>query len=74
MVKNPPAVQETWDGKMPWRKEWLPTLVSLPGESPGWRSLEGYSPWGLKESDTTEQLTHIHTASNIIYKSERINQ
>ena len=22
----------------------------------GWRSLAGYSPWGFKESDTTEQL------------------
>ena len=68
MVKNPPAMQETWVRKMPWRKEWLPTPVSLPGESPGLRSLEGYSPWGLKESDTTERLTHTHTASNIIYK------
>ena len=28
----------------------------LPGESHGWRSLVGYSPWGRKESDTTEQL------------------
>ena len=72
--KNPPAVQETWVRKMPWRKEWLPTPVSVPAESPGQRSLEGHSPWGLKESYTTEQLTHIHTASNIIYKSECINQ
>ena len=30
----------------------------------GHRSLMGYSPWGCKESDTTEQLTHI------LYKSE----
>ena len=30
----------------------------LPGESPGQRSLAGYSPWGHRESDTTEQLTH----------------
>ena len=27
----------------------------------GQRSLAGYSPWGLKESDMTEQLTHTHT-------------
>ena len=33
-----------------------PTLVFLPGESPGQRSLEGYSPWGHKEWDTSEQL------------------
>ena len=29
------------------------------GKSHGWRSLAGYSPWGDKESDTTEQL-HFH--------------
>ena len=37
--------------------EWLPTPVFLPGESHGQRSLVGYSPWGPKESDTTERLT-----------------
>ena len=30
----------------------------LPGESHGWRSLVGYSPWGHKESDTTERRNH----------------
>ena len=34
------------------------TPVFLPGESRGHRSLEGYSPWGRKELDTTEQLKH----------------
>ena len=43
---------------------WQPTPVLLPGESHGWRSLVGYSPWGLKESDTTEQL-HFHFHSTI---------
>ena len=33
----------------------------MPGESHGQRSLAGYSPWGHKESDTTEQLTHTNT-------------
>ena len=28
----------------------------LPGKSHGQRSLVGYSPWGRKESDTTERL------------------
>ena len=46
-----------WVGKIPWRREKLPTPVFLPGESHGQRSLAGYSPWGLKESDTTEPLT-----------------
>ena len=35
-------------GKIPWRREWLPTLVFLPGKSHGQRSLAGYSPWGRK--------------------------
>ena len=45
----------------PWVGRWQPTPVFLPGESCGQRSLEGYSPWGLKGSDTTEQLTHLHS-------------
>ena len=46
-----------WVGKIPWRREWLPTLVFLPEELHGQRSLTGYSPCGHKELDTTEQLT-----------------
>ena len=43
--------------KLPWRREWLLTLVFLPGEFHGQRSQASYSPWGQKESDTSEQLT-----------------
>ena len=35
---------------------WQPTPVLLPEKCHGQRSLVGYSPWGCKESDTTEQL------------------
>ena len=42
-----------------WRRKWQPTPVFLPGESHGQRSLEGCSPWGLKESNTTERLTRM---------------
>ena len=42
-----------------WRRKWKPTPVFLPGISHGWRSLVGYSPWGRKESDVTEQLYFI---------------
>ena len=42
-----------------WRRQWQPTPVLLPGKSHGWRSLVGCSPWGLEESDMTEQL-HFH--------------
>ena len=44
-------------GEILWRREWLPTPVFLPGKFHGQRSLTGYSPWGHKESDMTEQLT-----------------
>ena len=42
-----------------WRRHWHPTPILLPGKSHGWRSLVGCRPWGLEESDTTEQL-HFH--------------
>ena len=41
---------------IPWRRQWQPTPVLLPGKSHGWKSLVGYSPWGRKQLDTTEQL------------------
>jgi len=47
--------------KISWRREWLLTPVFLTGEIHGKRSLEGCSLWGHKESDTTKQLTHIHS-------------
>ena len=43
-----------WVGKIPWRTEWQPTPVLLPGELHGKRSLVDYSPWGYKELETTE--------------------
>ena len=38
------------------RRQWHPTPVLLPGNSHGWRSLVGCSPWGRKEFHTTERL------------------
>ena len=49
LVKNLPAMWETWVGKIPWRRERLPTPVFWPGELRGM-----YSPRGHKELDTTE--------------------
>ena len=43
----------------PWRRAWQPTLVFLPGEFHGQRSLVGSSPWGHKELDMTE-VTNTH--------------
>ena len=48
-------------GKIPWRRKWQHTPVFLPGKSHGQRSLVGYSLWGCKELDTTQQLTQTHT-------------
>ena len=68
MVKNPLAMQETQEmqvrsfhGKIPWRGAWQPIRVFLPGKSRGQRSLAGYRPWDLKESDTTEATDHVVT-------------
>ena len=56
---------DPWVGKIPWRRKWQPTPVLWPGKFHGWRSLEGYCPWGCKELDTTEQL-HIHFSLSCI--------
>ena len=57
MLKNLPAMQETQVPSLgqedPLEKEWQPTLVFLPGESHGQRSLVGYSPRD-SELDKTE--------------------
>ena len=64
-VEHLPAMQETgfdpWVRKIPWRRQWHPTPVLLPGKSHGWRSLVDYSPWNHKESDTTERFWYFGT-------------
>ena len=61
MVKNPPAMQETWVRSLSWEdpleKEMATNSSILAGESHGQRSLAGYSHGVVKESDRTEQLT-----------------
>ena len=63
-VKRLSTMWETWvqslGRKIPLRRKWQPTPVLLPGKSHGWKSLVGYSPWGPKESDMTEQLHLIN--------------
>ena len=58
MVKNLPAMQETWVRSLhqedPLEEGMEPTPLFLPGEFHGLRSLVGYGPLGCKESDTTE--------------------
>ena len=43
--------------KIPWSRNWQPIPVFLLKKFHGQRSLVGYSPWGHKESDTTELLS-----------------
>ena len=43
------------------QRAWHPTPGFLPEESHGQRRLAGYSPWGRKESDTSEVTQHILT-------------
>ena len=51
---------DPWVRKIPWRREWQYTPVQ--------RSLEGYRPWGHKESDTTLQLSN----NNKYVKKEKV--
>ena len=52
MIKNPPAIQETWvrslGQEVNWKREWLPISVFLPGHFHGQRRLVDYSPWGCR--------------------------
>ena len=69
VIKNPPAVQETWvqslGQKAPPRRTWQPNAVFLPGKPHGQRSLLGYSPRGHTESDMTEWRNNSSSRSNV---------
>ena len=64
LVRNPPAVWGTCVGKIPWRRERLPTPVFWPGEFHG-----RYSPWGRKESDMTEWLSCSLSSKLLLQRS-----
>ena len=69
MVKHLPAMQETWVWSLhredPLEKAMATHSSILPGESRGQRSLVGYSPWGCKQLDRTEQISkHTHTPTS----------
>ena len=53
---------DPWVKKIPWRRKWQPSPIFLSEKFHGQRSLVGYSPWGCKESEMTEQAcTHAWT-------------
>ena len=62
--------QKKWVQSLGWEdpleEEWQPVPAFLPGEPHGQRSQVGYSPWGHKESNTTERLS-THTEVNLSY-------
>ena len=68
LVKNPPAMQETqetWVGSLDWKdpleKKMATHSSILARETPWTEEPAGYSPKGLKESDSTEAAEHAHT-------------
>ena len=69
MLKNPPAVRETWVPSLR-REDPLEEGMATHSSILAWsihvhRSLVGYSPGGLKGSDTTERLsTHADCEAN----------
>ena len=79
VVKKMPAMQETlgmWVQPLGWEEPWgeemiTHTPVFFPRKSHGERSLEGNSPWGHKESNTSE---HARTHTHIIHKLINIHE
>ena len=61
-----------WVEKIPWRREWQPTPIFLPGKSHGQRSVEGYSLHSGKESDLTKQLSTEH--NSILFVSLKFSE
>ena len=79
MVKNPPAMQENWAqcqglGRSPGGGHGNPFQYSCLENTHGQRSLAGYSPWGCKESDMTEQLSTYMCVCVCVYTHTYINE
>ena len=66
-IKNLPKCRRPrfnpWVRKIPWRREWQPISVFLPGESNGQSSLAGFSPWG---SQSRRRLSNLTLSPQII--------
>ena len=59
-----PCGFDPWVGKIPWRRAWQHTPVCFPGKAPRQRSLVGYNPCGIKETDMTE---HNWAYTSLVY-------
>ena len=68
VVKNSPAMQETWVpplvGKIPWKRKWQSTPVFLPRKFHRQRSLVGYSTWGCRRVRHDLATKQQHQNSN----------
>ena len=57
---------DPWVGKIPWKRTWHPTLVFLPGESLGQRSLAGFHPWGCSQT-RLKQLSRLSKVTQLLH-------
>ena len=74
MVKNPPATQETWVEKIPWRTEWQPTPIFLPGESPWTEEPDRLQFIAWKKSNMIQQLNHHHQVLLVPWTVQAVGQ
>ena len=58
--------------KIPWRRKWQLTPVLLPGKFHGWRSLVGYSPWGLRAGPLLSDFTLLISLMTVFISLEQI--
>jgi len=54
LVKNSPAMWETWVRSLGWEDSLEKGMAGYPLQYSGLENSVDYSPWGRKESDTTE--------------------
>ena len=72
LLKNLPAMQETWVSMIPWRGAGLPTPVFLSGESPWTEEPGGLQPMGPKEAATTKHTVQkVNDFSLLSFKSSK---
>ena len=62
-----------WVGKIPWRREWQPTLVFLFGKSHGQRSLVDYSPWCCKRARLNDNNMNIEKCKNFFISQKLVS-
>ena len=69
MAKNLPAMQEIQVRSLGWEDPLEKGMATYShGESHGQRSLVGYCPWDLKESDMTYLLIHTQTHTHTLFR------